>query len=583
MLLAELFDRVGVSHVWCIDDRYSSQPSVEDIANAIAAGRLDDDLLTSISGLKAAGSYRLGKEDVDRVEVLDALAGTVRNDQLDAHELDILRSGISEEPDDWFVLGQLRRHVTAAEVEFEPLGPDDWPAARQRIHGDGSGHLFLVDQHLGDNYRPGLDIAAQIADDHSAARIAVLTNAEPFDPAQAWRANVASTVNTPQRLGWVLKGDVSRGELALTRALRRVFVLPELGRFRDAVVRHHRNALKDAAARLQGIDEQDLHEAFFSSQLGEGADETEVMSTLLRRQIELGATQLQWEDHDLAKTSGKLRNVALGIPKESRTATQALVTLQQEAFYDMGQHVAASAFPLLPGDIIAVMDEEQWWSQDAVQLLPESRLFLVVGQACDLAVRDTGARSGEPASVDVVEVKAWEGNEPPQLGQLTRSKQLLFGLPYLLARGGHAYATLRSHALPALALDLAVLNSTGRAIAIPEAELSPWVLPGWRRRHSTFVRQQVADKTQVLERLHRLPKSTRPAVRDALAASSTDLVMGLVRIELRDGVLGFNLARVGRLAPHIANALVSAVRAAQSRPAFERPLIDPEVELDVSQ
>lgn len=581
-MLAELFGRVGVSHVWCIDDRYSSQPSVEDIAKAIAADRLDDDLLTSVSGLNAAGAYRLVKEDVDRVEVLEALAGTVRNEQLDAHELDILRSGISEERDDWFALGELRRHITAAEVEFEPLGPDNWPAARARVGGDGSGYLFLVDQQLGDDHRPGIAIAAEIAVDYSAARIAVLTSAGSGDPAQDWREYVPSTVDAPERVGWVPKSDITGEELALTRALRRVFTLPELGKFRDAVVRHHRNALAEAADRLEEIDAQDLHEAFFASQLGEGADETEVMATFLRRQIELRASQLQWEDHDLAETSAKLRNVALGIPKQSRTATQELVTLQREALYDMGQHVSASALPLLPGDIIAVLDEEQWWSQNAIQLHVESRLFLVVGQACDLAVRDTGARSGEPAYVDVVDVKVWEGDQPPQLGQLTRNKQLLFGLPYLLASGGHACATLRSHALPALALDLAVLNPTGRAIHVSEAKLSPWAMPGWRRRHRTLVTQQVAGKTQVLERLDDLTEAG-PAVRDALAALSTKLVRGLVRIELRDGTLGFNLARVGRLAPHIANALVSAVRAAQSRPAFEKPLIDPEVELDVPQ
>ena len=576
-MLAALLDRVGVKQVWCIDDRYDSQPSVEEIANAISAGRFNDDLLTSVSSLNAAGAYRLNEEDVNRIEILEGLAGAVRNDELSSHELDILRSGIVDDPDDWLALGQLRRYLTEAEVDFEPLGPADWTTARERIDFDGKGYLFLVDQQLGDNYRLGTDVAAQIADDHSAARIAVLTNTGSGDSVQDWRQYVPSAVDTPERVGWVSKSDVV-GELTLTRALWRVFTLPELSKFRDAVVLHHREALAQAANCLEEIDAQDLHEAFFASQLGEGTDETEVLSTFLRRQIELRAAQLQWDNRDLAETSAELRSVASGIPKESRTVTETLVTLQREALYDIGQHLAASALPLLPGDIITVLDEEQWWSRDAVRLLPESRLFLVVGQACDLAVRDDGIRKDEPTSVDVVEVKAWEGTESPQLGQLTRNKQLLFGLPYLLANGGHACALLRSHALPALALDLAVLNPTGRAITVPEAELSPWVLPGWRCRHSTVVDRQVADKTRVLERLDGLPEDARLALSRALVAPSTQLVTSLIRTKLSDGALGFNLARVGRLASHIANALVSAVRAAQSRPAFERPLIDPAVQ-----
>ena len=576
-MLAELFERVGVRHVWCIDDAYVSQPSVEDIADAISADQLDDGLLTSVSNLNKAGAYQLGQEGSDRVTVLDMLAASVRAEHLQEHELDVLRSGIPGEPEDWQALGELRRGVTAAGAAFHPLGPADWSTESAGVDHDGSGYLFLVDEQLGDFRVPGLRIAEEISQNHSAARIAILTNTGTGDAVQDWRQQVSPDIDDPERIGWVSKGDISQGERALARALRNVFTLPELTRLRGAVVEHHEKALKEAAESLRGLDAQDLHEAFFSSQLGEGSDETEVMSTLLRRHIEIRAAQLQWEDSELSKTSGYLREVASGVSREARSATPALVTLQRQALYDIGQHVSASSLPLLPGDIFSVLDDEQWWNEDPVHLVPASCLFVVVGQACDLAVRDDGVRKDEPASVDVVAVKAWDGSTTPVLGQQSPRGQLRFGLPYFFDDGSHAYALLRTHTLPSLGVDLAVLNPTGRATVISEAELSPWVLPSWRRRHELLSEGQVDNKKHVLERLKRLPKRSRAVIRRSLSGPSPKSV----KIALRGNAIGFNLARVGRLAPHVANALVSAVRAAQSRPAFERPLIDPDVPLEV--
>ena len=575
-MLAKLFERVEVEHVWCIDDLYGSPRSVEEIADAIGADQLADELLTSVATLNSAGAYQLGREGVDRVEVLDALAAAVRADQLDAHELDVLRAGIVGAPDSGRALGELRRHLTEAGVKFKPLGPAEWSSARQEISGDGSGYLFLVDQQLGVDQPRGLRIAEEIANYHSGARVAVLTDTGTRDAAQAWRDQVLSGIDNPELIGWVLKADIGSGEPAVAKALRRVFTLPELIKVRDLIVGHHQEALEAAAESLSKLDAQDLHEAFFSSQLDAGSDEMEVMSTLLRRQIEIRATQLQWSDNDLAETSGYLRDVAHGIPEQSRSTTPRLVTLQREALYDIGQHVSASALPLLPGDIFAVLDGEQWWGQGPVHLLPRPKLCIVVGQACDLAVRDDGVRKGEPASIDVVEVEAWEGNRPPEVGQQTRHGQLLFGLPYLLPEGGHAYAPLRSNTLPALAVDLAVFNPTGRANTIPQEGLSLWILPGWRDRHELLLNGPVTEKAYVLKRLHRLSRQGQGVVRGALAGPSTVSL----EIDLHGDVLGFNLARVGRLARHVANALVTAVRAAQSRPAFERPIIDPAVPLE---
>ena len=576
-MLAELFDRVGVRHVWCIDDAYVSRPSLEDIAHAISADQLKDGLLTSVSSLNSVGAYRLTQEGVDRVEVLDRLAASVRAEHLDEHELDVLRSGIPGVPEDWQALGELRHRVTAAGAVFHPLRPADWSTESAEIDDDGAGHLFLVDEQLGDFRVRGLRLVEEIAQDHSAARIAILTNTGTGDAVQDWRQRVSLDIDDPERIGWVPKGDISQGERALARALRNVFTLPELTRLRGAVVAHHEKALEEAAESLRELDAQDLHEAFFSSQLGEGSDETEVMSTLLRRQIEIRAAQLQWEDSELSRTSGHLREVASGVSLEARAATPALVTLQRQALYDMGQHVSASSLPLLPGDIFSVLDDEQWWNEDPVHLGPASHLFVVVGQACDLAVRDDGARKDEPASVDAVAVRAWDRSSPPVLGQQSPRGQLRFGLPYFFDDGSHAYALLSPHTLPSLGVDLAVLNPTGRAIAVSKAELSPWVLPSWRCRYERLSEGQVHDKTNVLRRLYLLPQTTRTAIRRSLAGPSPESV----KIALRGGALGFNLARVGRLASHVANALVSAVRAAQSRPAFERPLIDPDVPLEV--
>lgn len=572
-MLVELLNRAGVKHVWCIDDAYVSQPSVEEIADAVLAERICDSILTSVSSLNSAGAYRLTHEGADRLAVLDALAASVRAGQLADHELDQLRSGIAETPDDWQVLGQLRRRVTAAGADFLPLAPDSWSAEIASVAGDGSGYLFLVDEQLGDSYVSGLRIAEQIARDHPAARIAILTYTGTGEAACDWRQKVSRDLDDPERIGWVPKGEISLGEVSLARALRNVFTLPELTKLRSAVVACHEKALTEAAESLRRLDAQDLHEAFFSSQLGEGSDETEVMSTLLRRQVEIRAAQLQWEDSELSMTTGYLREVASGVPPEARTATQALVDLQRQALYDISPHVSASSLPLLPGDVFAVLDDEQWWSEDPVQLVSNPHFFVIVGQACDLAVREDGVRKGEPASVDAVEVKPWDGNSVPVLGQLSVHSQLRFGLPYFFRDGSHAYALLRTHTLPSLGVDLAVLNPVGRAIAVSEAELSPWVLPSWRERHGFLSNGEAGNKKYVLKRVHRLAERAMEVVHHALAGPAPESI----KIALQDDAIGFNLARVGRLAPHVTNALVSSVRAAQSRPAFERPLVDPEV------
>ena len=278
----------------------------------------------------------------------------------------------------------------------------------------------------------------------------------------------------------------------------------------------------------------DLDRAVFQNSLTEGASELDVLTRifLLRQRVavdcELGVSE---EYFDLLSKLRALRAFAGPLTSTEHGDPAMLAQWRRDEVFDPGERINAAHSPLSCGDVFVRRNS--------------SKVFVLLGQPCDMAVRPDGNRNTHEA----IFVKAEK-----QTAETIRSDHYFFPVPALpIAESDQWRLDLRTWASVNLRLlDFSVFSGTGNVTLDLAVDPPVSLLPGWRR---IFERAKTRIAAQ-----NNLPKEY------ARLSLSEDLKQTTASKSGAEVTLSY--ARVGRLRSPWAVAAYAAFASYQTRAAF---------------
>lgn len=581
--IALLLAEHEITLVVAVDDHYAEAPpaQIDDVIAAYAVGDLNDEDLKPVGeALKEAGqpllAAALEANDRDGVEAAlttdwsDADPGTVEDlVRLLASRTapDGARSGAQSR--DAESLNALRG-LLPKRVEVRTLPFREWLASRDEILSCRSGLLVLLDRDGGGEGLPNdvgeqeLRYVAQATGGRGL--VALLTHTvQTAEAEEQLRQSLQSEHEELAGGGFLVMAKTRLSEDAARTfplALRVALLAPTLAGLRSRVAASLQMAQSSALVELQALSPHDLAAVLTTGPAkNDGVWEPDILLRLVAaRERAYVRSGLRGDDglHDLATRLRRISKIGKTLPGPNPNIVWELQSLE---YFEQGEHINALLLPPEVGDIYEME------LQDAPANAP--RWVILLGQACDLTVRDNGRRANGVLQVTVATVE--ELQEPA--GDIGSGDDGHFRLPHFPSVGSASRVRLAlEHALPATAVDYASLNQDGMSIlqadgpAAEAARLTPY----WQKR-DTFLRKELIGLLRQWREWagEGTPSSAQPVLLRGLVGLASPTV---VRPAITETALTYGVRRVARLREPYALALSQRVNNRRARLALEAPL-----------
>ena len=346
---------------------------------------------------------------------------------------------------------------------------------------------------------------------------------------------------TPGQVGIVAKEHLTDNQIGFARMLKISLTASEVEEVRSGVLNAARQGLEAGLERFGELDLPTLTSIVFESSHVEGAWEVETILRVVRAFVDESLDNHVYGDRGIAdavKTIGAAASVGTGLDER---LIKAAFEIQHAERYVTGDYLAGRRLAPANGDLFEVIDPSGTTS-----------LWVLVAQACDLAIRSDGKRNGSPTHLTLLPVE--QKTKEPKGAHV----ELLHYLPPDSTR---AFVRLTMPAyVPTPILDLAAFSATGEAVWTRGAEVEAMRVVGWEKRAAKVSEQfeGVFDDQDHLDddSPRRISELRLPAVQDPEIFVSVD-----------GDTIRYPIRRVGRLRERQAEAVLQAFGLALSRTA----------------
>ena len=302
-----------------------------------------------------------------------------------------------------------------------------------------------------------------------------------------------------------------------------------------------RQGMDAGLSRFGELDLPTLTSIVFESSHVEGAWEVETILRVVRAFVDESLDNHVYGDPEIAdavKTIAAAASVGTGTDER---LIKAAFEIQYAERYVTGDYLAERRMALANGDLLEVTDPSGTAS-----------LWVLVAQACDLAIRSDGKRNGSPTHLTVLPVE--QRTKAPKGAHVEL-------LHYLPPDSTNAFVRLTMPAyVPTAILDLAAFSATGEAVWTRETEVGSIRVVGWEKRAGK-VSEQFERALRNHDDLdddsrHRISELSLPAVQAPEILPNVD-----------GDTVRYPIKRVGRLRERQAEAVLQAFGLALSRTA----------------
>ena len=539
MTLKDLTDAAGIERVIWVDDLF-------DAATEANTGTELRELVTraNVRGMTIALAERVLTPDGSVDEWMAEIAQAREEGMTEAFVVAHLRERLAEDgatpiPD--YTQPAIAEIVDSFGGEtVTTVGRSDWNNVRPVLR-DARRTLVLLDREFyvdGVAHPLGEDILRDLVRERSPTVYVVLLTRSVGDDTERVREQLAERLDISLQDFAVAAKTAAQDEEGTERHLCKSFQIL----FTEQVCIDLARRIYDVAkgtldTTVQALADQsvyDLDRAVFQNSLTEGASELDVLVRifLLRQRVavdsEFGSSE---EYFRLLSRLRALRTFAGPLISTTHGDPAVLAQWRRDEVVDPGERVNAVHSPLTCGDVFVRANS--------------SKVFVLLGQPCDMVVRPNGSRNTHEA----IFVKA----EKQRAGTI-RSAHCFFSIPALPIAGGDQWRLdLRTWASVNLRLlDFAVFSGSG-AVRLDLAVQPPVsLLPGWRK---------------MLERA-RARIAAQEDLPSEYAALSLSEDLQQTRASRCDAVVSLPYERVGRLRAPWAVAAYAAFASYQTRAAF---------------
>lgn len=311
------------------------------------------------------------------------------------------------------------------------------------------------------------------------------------------------------------------------------------------------SATEHAKAALDGLSVHDFHQVILKTSEEEGIWEVETLLRLFGIYLSSHLKQTLYDNRtELTKWTKLVRNqVVQAGPEMNEALRSASWRHSKLEYYESGPEINRFHLPLELGDIFKI----------------GAGLYILLGQSCDLAIRNNGKRSAQ--FVTLVEIAPTR-----QRGQESTSAELKF----LGGNGETAFALFkRAYPISLDILDLTTLNADGKcAINLTgDLDLPPELPISFRKRFENLHRLYTDSSQDLVPVFQSIDGLQDEAMRERIKCSclpSAPIPGFSARLDLVTKTYGFGVERVARFRQPRVSTLLQQWAAYIGRPALDR-------------
>jgi hypothetical protein len=546
--LREVFQAADISSVIWIDDKFDSTPAQLSAVSIreVAATAIASDILPSHPALS-----HLTLEMTAEQWAFAILELAVTDD--DNARAAFLALQRQVEPETSLEADYNEDEIAAILKSFEDVsviqvGREKWIAEKDELkRGVSAETVVIVDREFyidGVVSNLGDEILREFATSPVVGNLVMLTRSFTREQADEATEKLADELKIDRTKFAVMSKHRTPGgspdtEEQLRRSFRVVFTQRACIELAGALVAEMESEMRTTLQQLSAESVFELDRAVFQNSLDEGASELDVISRIFMLRQRVRAQTVFSTNATCKREVGrirKLRQLERLPPMAERQPSTRLLEWRRDEVFDPPDRVNATRSPLVNGDVFQA----------------GASLYVLVAQACDLAVRSDGSRHATEGFFIRAKHTPTPGEAvTPDAGDT--ASQRFYKLPAFVDQNTWRLDFRTWAAVSLCCLDLAVFNDDGSLTASSAMIPSELLLPGWHIK---------AEKVQKrLQRAQDIPSEYR--------ALSVSRLLSKRGPTFTNGSLTFEYRRVGRLRPPWAVAAYAAFTAYHTRAAFD--------------
>ena len=551
-----LFDVMKINQVIVVDDVLSTSSAISDVvAQCIAC--VNGGNLSALQGLSVLSQIDF---EIDDQEVLTQLIRAAVQD-LDVPTRQSIAIALADAKDGQPDLesesrSQLDRILSTSSVRYISLS--EWNNEKTSILASplASGTLFLFDQDMSQAEGTdveGMRIIAGLLSEHPDLSLCCALFTHTVPPGHEYEA-IDSLSKThgiedhKDRLVVISKGHLQTDPMAFAFRLKRVAVVPKCGQLKREVLTVVQEAIGRAQKEVEALNVYDFEQIVFQSSFLEGIWEPDTLIRLFNLFHRREARSLAMKNLNIQDAADAIRRV-IDIPfKPADAPKSSSAAIRRLELFEDGDYVNSHHLPIELGDVFQLGSSRK-------------KIYVLVGQPCDLMVRRNGKRCGCKEAL---------------LAQVSASKSdmhgMWFELPFFDSENLAAnWVKFRETiTVPLRVLDLTVFNDSGESKIRFDQTVPTGLASSWKQRFNvlSLELQPVYDRYEALS--GGLAGSKKNEAIDCIQQAITGVngpIKGIV--DLSNNEVKFNLRRISRLKEPLASAMLRGFSAYISRDAFE--------------
>jgi hypothetical protein len=556
---------LAISRIIWVDDVFAD--SASELSDMVIAHPEGAEGFVELAGL--LDPIRAGRDIGTDVAQIIADLTPERRDQLRAAVL----AAETKEPESEFKSDELTQNlveeacIALGVLEADRLSFEEAAKVTADLAGSDEevGYVIDLNESSGPDER-GLEILAELARRHSKGIAFILTHAATEESEAAEERRLREEIVVSESLGTqvtvVAKERLARGAAAAFEVgFRRAGFRSVLHRVLVAARATILPAFDDAAKTLLQIAPEALERHVYARGREEGVSELHVVERGVSAVISKQLRKFFGSDAVAIEALKALRSLGdPGFAQPTADAKEALASLRRAEIWDDEGTVNSAFSPLANGDVFQLDGgEEETWNQN--------RRFVLLGQPCDLMIRQDGSRAQNDAML--VTLKQDQGGNPRE--KVPRLPFLLDGERWKLDFSDIAHVRLD-------VLDLACFRRDGRVRLDTDHVASPSLLSALTKVYGA--------RTQYLDGLLAAAAPVGVATFDEklLLTMSTNRFLAHVKLGRRKAAraedrgsrrealperVAWNLRRVGRIRVPYSSALLEQFLLLMGRRAFD--------------
>lgn len=539
----ELFSQLKIKRIIFVDDEYDKDVTVADLIGKCTELALDRE--TSIG---IYGPFNFDVDGIWQAQIKTLWESLTREQRIGLYQTTLIslnHEGIK-------YLGNLDQILQ--DHEFIKMSPNDWDSKKNSYLSEASKKktFFLFDQDFSGTTSHGLSLsgikyiqeALTLKRNSNNVICGLLSHTfSPEEEYDKWDAFSTEYSIEKHKFALISKQRLSNDPIGFAKMVKLSAINRDCKELVSQASKAIKKGHKEALNSIAKINIYDFEHIVFQSSYREGVWEPDTLFRLFNLFLKQQAREIIQKEEKVHKISSKIRSISTIQTDTIASKEHSSWKIQYLEIYENVDFLNKFHRPVDLGDIFEKTDN--------------GKKYIVIGQPCDLMVREAGKRKHTVNEVVLAKIIDDDEVDYPDA---------FYELPYF-NNGKKCHVKFQESEMVKLCvLDFCVFQESGFCEFSISDVCPKNLIPAWSKHYSVLKK----DVDNIIRKYDEMKKAGRGSEVLKLfvpTTSNSQLFKGTVDLESKK--LKYECKRIGRLNQPFASALLSKYGNYISRPAFE--------------